>query len=120
MNEIHKKIDWYRRLNMIQKIGFWGSIASIVSVMALLYPSSSVSDSQTSYGEKSPNIHSNGDVNINYNSSPERSSYNYIQHPDGGGTLLIATPSLTNPVVLCHPEPGSKVGFLSEKQKIHL
>ncbi len=102
---------------MIKKISFWGSIGSIISAIALFYSSASVSERQTSYGEKSPNIHSNGDVNINYNSSQERSSYNYIEHPDGGGTLLIATPSLTNPKVICHPESGSKVEFLREKKE---
>lgn len=100
---------------MTQKIGLWGSICSIISVVALLFSQASVSESQTSYGANSPNIKSNGDVNINYNSSQGGGSYNYIQHPSGGGTILIASPSLTNPKIICHPEAGSKVQFLNEQ-----
>jgi len=102
---------------MIQKISLWGSACSIISVIALLLPQTSMSESQTSYGANSPNIKSNGDVNINYNSSQQSSSYNYIQHPSGGGTILIASPSLTSPNVLCHPEAGSKVEFLREHRE---
>ena len=100
---------------MFQKFSLWGSICSIISVAALLLPQASVSDNQTSYGTNSPNIKSNGDVNINYNSSQGSESYNYIQHPSGGGTILISSPSLTNPKILCQPEAGSKVRFLSEQ-----
>jgi hypothetical protein len=100
---------------MIQKVGFWGSICSIISVMAIIFPQSSVGENQASYGPNSPNINSTGDVNINYNSSKESKTYNYIQHPSGGGTILIASPSLNNPQVVCHPEAGSKVQFISEQ-----
>lgn len=99
---------------MIKKVGLWGSICSIISAVALLIPQASVSENQTSFGANSPNIKSNGDVNINYNSSQGRAPYNYIEHPNGGGTILIEMPSLTNPKVLCHPEAGSKVQFLAE------
>ena len=100
---------------MIQKVGFWGSICSIISVVVIFFPQTSVGESQTTYGQNSPNINSNGNVNINYNSSPETQTYNYIQHPSGGGTILIANPSLNNPQVVCQPEAGSKVKFISEQ-----
>jgi len=112
---IRQILNWHRRLSIVKKIGLWGSICSIVSAVALLFPQASISENQTSYGTNSPNIRSNGDVNIHYNSSPRGESYNYIQHPNGGGTILLTTPTLINPDVLCHPEAGSKVQFIKEK-----
>ncbi len=102
---------------MIQKIGLWGSICSIISVTALFAHQASIEESQITYGTNSPNVKSDGDVNINYNSSPSNETYNYIKHPSGGGTILVASPSLTNSQVVCHPEAGSKVQFISEQNE---
>ena len=105
---------WYRRLSMINKITLWSSMCAFVSVVVLFFPQTSMSEGQTSYGSNSPNIQSSGDVNINYNSQESESTYSYIQHPNGGSTILISAPSLNNAKVLCHPESGSKVKFIQE------
>lgn len=118
MKQLLKLYHWYRRLGMVPKIGLWGSICSIISLTALIFPQASVSDNQTSYGANSLNINSSGDVRINYNSSQESSApYNFLQHPDGGENILIASPSLTNPKIVCNPESGTKVRFLQEKRE---
>lgn len=100
---------------MIQKVGLLGSVLSIISAFAVFFPQASIGESQTSYGINSPNIKSGGSVNINYNSSQRGETYNYIKSSNGGGTILISTPSWSNFEVVCNPEAGSKVEYLSEK-----
>ena len=101
---------------MLEKFGLWGSICSIVGVVALFLPIETTGGPQTSYGQNSPNIQSGGDVNINYNSGNAVSeSFAYIKHPSGGGTMLFKEPNITEPQIVCQPEAGSRVEYISEQ-----
>lgn len=85
----------------MQKIGFWGSIASIVGLAIAFFPGQSESGNQTgrvaaTQGNQSPAIgENNGSVNINYNnsSSPQAKSY-VLRNAKGGSVLVVSTPSI--------------------------
>ena len=102
---------------MFQKVSLWGSICSIISVVALVVPQVSQSENQTTYGANSPNVRAEGDVNINYGASAEGSTYSYVDHPNGGVVLLISKPSLMKPEIVCQAEAGSRVRFLGEHEE---
>lgn len=109
-------LKWHKELSILEKFGFWGSIGSIIGATALFLPTETNGNPQTSYGQNSPNIHSGGDVNINYNSANSvNESFAYIEHPNGGGTMLFNEPTITEPQIVCQPEAGSRIEYISEQ-----
>lgn len=106
----------HKELSMLEKLGFWGSIGSIIGAVALFLPTETTGNPQISYGQNSPNIQSDGDVNINYNSgNTANESFAYIKHPSGNGTMLFKEPTITEPQVVCQPEAGSRAEYISEQ-----
>lgn len=86
---------------MYEKIGLWGSIASIIGlVIVFIPPSVSSSPNQTqnisTSGNQSPAIGSNNrDVTINYNNPEQTKSKSYVlRNTKVGSTLVVNTPSL--------------------------
>ena len=76
MNKFNQLVNWHTRLNIIQRIGLWGSICSIVSVLALVFSQVLNSENQTS-------SKANGDVYI----TNTEGKYNFIQQKTGGDTV---------------------------------
>jgi hypothetical protein len=109
-------IKKYKGLTMFQKIAFLGSIASILSIITIVMPAESLGDSQTTYGNNSPNIKTqNGNINIQYDAEKTK-NYSYLKNPKYGIVYLYKAPSLKNPKLICRAEAGSKAKFLNEKE----
>lgn len=60
----------YNRMGMAEKLGFWGSLASISGLLIIFLPGDGNSNEryirQETFGNSSPNVMSEGDVNIKY------------------------------------------------------
>jgi len=85
----------------MQKISFWGSIASIVGLAIAFTPGQSESGNQAdsvaaTQGYQSPAIgENNGNVNINYNNPPSPQVKSYVlRNAKGGSVLVVSTPSI--------------------------
>jgi hypothetical protein len=118
----------YKRMSLMQKLGFWGSVASIIGLAVTLFPPQLQSAPQTAqvttYGNQSPAIgETHGDVNINYNSAPATSAKGYVlRNARGGAVLVVSMPSIeaagdaTKHV--CMAVAGTPVTLLGEKAKM--
>ncbi|MFL9867293.1 hypothetical protein PQR67_24220 [Paraburkholderia fungorum] len=86
---------------MIEKIGFWGSAASIVSLALYFYPPVAASQDElkpqvSTAGTQSPAIGTNqGNVTINYGSSatPHQKGY-VLRNRSAGASLVVSRPTL--------------------------
>lgn len=86
---------------MVEKIGLWGSAASIISLMLYFYPPTASSQSGpnigvSTAGTQSPAIGTNqGNVTINYGSAvaPHEKGY-ALRNPSAGASLVVARPTL--------------------------
>lgn len=96
-----KPLSWYGGLSLVEKIGLWGSLASIVGLVLVFMPPAASSQSEpkaqaTTSGEKSPAIGSNqGNVTINYGGDVTTREKAYVlRNAKGGAVLIINKPSL--------------------------
>ncbi len=109
----------------MNKIAIIGSIASILSLMLFFIPHKATSDSyhQRSIGNQSPNIISNGDVNIQYHNEQiinNEQKEGYYLSRSGKGVGLLEEPSFKNPKLICLVESGARVEILDELQEGYL
>lgn len=86
---------------MVEKIGLWGSAASIVSLALYFYPSAAASQSEpnvqvSTTGTQSPAIGTNqGNVTINYGSSAAPHEKGYVlRNRSAGASLVVSRPTL--------------------------
>jgi hypothetical protein len=90
--------NWFKELSTVEKIGFLGSLASIVGLGLVFLPPSSSSqetyNSPVTSGSQSPAIGSNqGSVTINYGAESTEKRY-VLRNPQAGAVLIIDKPSL--------------------------
>ncbi len=88
-------------LSMYEKIGLWGSIASIIGLVVVFFSPSVSSDTNnsqtiTTSGNQSPAIGANnGEVIINYNNPENNNKKSYVlRNTKAGATLVVSAPSL--------------------------
>ncbi len=104
---------------MVQKISLWGSVASIVGIVAIFTPDTSTADQMIN---GNGNIQSEGNVENNtiiINPAPKstpQEKYTYLNHKNGDNTWLYNKPALQDVKVLCQAEAGSKANKLEEKK----
>lgn len=122
-------LTWHKGLSMVEKIGLWGSIASIVSLGLFFFPPSVSSQSEpkaqaSTLGAQSPAIGSNqGSVIINYGAptAPHEKSY-VLRNGKSGVTLVISRPSLDAAVEpknhVCMALAGTPVLLTGETAKL--
>ena len=98
------------------------SIATIVGTFMLFIPNQAVSDSQTSYGNQSPNIKSsNGNVAVSYGGSTKNNNYNIKSGIFLKATMLSPQPLLsTSRNFICQVEDGSRVEMLGEQKDANI
>ena len=124
-----KPLTWYGGLSTVEKIGFWGSIASIVGLALVFMPTSASSQVEqkpqaATYGSKSPAIGSNqGSVTINYGGdSVARDKAYVLRNSSGGATLVVNKPSLDaaqDPKAhVCMAVAGTPVELTGESAKM--
>lgn len=94
------------------------SIATIIGTLFLFIPNQATSDTQTSSGNQSPNIHnSNGNTSVNYgnttiNNPSSTSGELFLEN-----AILFAKPSLDSYAnKICQVETGSKINLLTEQK----
>jgi hypothetical protein len=120
---------WHRRLSMLEKIGLWGSIASIVSLGLYFLPPLTSSQSEakaqaSTTGAQSPAIGANqGSVTINYGApaTPHEKAY-VLRNGKSGATLVVSRPSLdaaTEPKShVCMAPAGTPITLTGETAKM--
>lgn len=120
---------WHKELSMLEKFGFWGSMASIVSLALYFFPPLASSQPEqavqvTTSGAQSPAIGENkGNVTINYGapSMPHEKTY-VLRNKVNGATLLISRPSLdaaTDPKNhVCMVPGGTPITLTGESAKM--
>jgi len=103
---------------MTKKVTLFGSIATIIGTIFILFPSTVSSTNQTSKGNQSPNIQTLKDSSIIYNN---QTTTNYQNSAKKGfylkNTILLPEPSLKKVHIkysLCNVENGSKIEILDE------
>lgn len=113
----------------MEKIGFWGSIASIVGLALVFMPPSASSQGQqqpqtTTTGAKSPAIGSNqGNITINYGGESVGREKAYVLRNSGGGaTLVVSKPSLDvaqdSKAHICMAPAGTPVELTGESARM--
>ncbi|WP_139130746.1 hypothetical protein [Salinivibrio sp. SS2] len=82
---------------MMKKIGFWGSIASILGLAIGVYSMQAASNSQEINGNKNHVINeNNGTININQGGDSYGASKAYIlRNQSSGAVLVVAKPEVT-------------------------
>lgn len=93
---------WHKRLLMIEKIGLWGSVASVISLGLYFFPSQAPAQTEPksqviTSGEQSPAIGINqGSVTFNIGASSPQSKKSYVlRNGKGGATLVVSQPDLS-------------------------
>lgn len=116
-------LEKYRGLSVMQKLGIWGSIASIFGLVLTIFPfnASSENTNINNIGSKNPIItNPSGDVNINYNENKNESKRSYVlRNSQGGQPPLLLSPKLSFIIdtskYVCTPIIGEKIQPLSER-----
>jgi hypothetical protein len=127
---IGKLLNIYRRMSVMQKLSFWGSVASIIGLVLAFYPFHAQSGNEggnraTTYGNQSPAIGENkGDININYNNAPIKPSKNYVlRNSKGGAVLIVSNPSTESATDqskhVCLAVAGTPIVLLGETAKMY-
>ncbi|MBW1931165.1 MAG: hypothetical protein JRH08_18990 [Deltaproteobacteria bacterium] len=112
----------------MQKIGFWGSIASIIGLIIYFSPIQSrsgdyVQNLTITHGNQSPAIMENkGNININYNNQMPLTSKSYVlRNPGGGSVLVVSLPSIEavtdQSKHICLAIAGTPISLLPETVK---
>lgn len=89
--------SWHKDLSIVEKIGLWGSAASIVSLVLYFYPPIAASQSEpkvqvSTAGAQSPAIGTNqGNVTINYGGSIPAHEKGYVLRNHTTGASLVAS-----------------------------
>lgn len=120
---------WHKRLSMLEKIGLWGSIASIVSLGLYFLPPLTSSQSEakaqaTTTGAQSPAIGViQGSANIIYGAPPSPREKSYVlRNGKSGATLVVSRPSLdaaTEPNShVCMAPAGTTITLTGETAKM--
>ncbi|WP_152035321.1 hypothetical protein [Paraburkholderia terricola] len=114
---------------MVEKIGLWGSAASIVSLALYFYPPVAASQNEpkvqvSTAGTESPAIGTNqGNVTINYGSSAAPHEKGYVlRNRSAGASLVVSRPTLDAATVpalqVCVAPAGTPISLYGETAKM--
>lgn len=126
---ISNLLTWHKGLSMFEKIGLWGSIASIVSLGLYFFPLIASSQNEpksqaSTIGTQSPAIGSNqGSVTINYSAPPTLHEKSYVlRNGKTGVTLVVSKPSLDAAAEpknhVCMAPAGTSIALTGETAKL--
>lgn len=117
------KTPIYKRKDLMKKLTFVSSVATLIGLVAVFIPGESQSNNQNSYGDQSPNISDSGDIIINYGDLDKSAKEYVLRHPNGGSVLVVNKPdpmSAMDPEThVCMVKGGTPVIPLDQIAQIH-
>lgn len=111
-------ISIYKRISFMQKIGFWGSLASIVSLAMVVVPFHAQSGDQTTHGSQSPIINdTTGTINLHYNNGSSSSQRIAVLRGPYGPAYVFSEPRIQADMqdsIICTALGGTPIHLLGE------
>jgi hypothetical protein len=107
----------YRRMRFMQKLQFWGALASIVGLAMVVIPFHVQSGDQTTHGSQSPNFNdTKGTINLHYNNSGSSPQKQHVLRSPYGKASIFSEPTSTfdQSNVICTALGGTPIRLLGE------